>query len=151
MCAAIIAYFPFIFVINKNRRPLLWSMTIQPVLGLYGLYLVKDNISKMRTKIYRIQIIPKFSPRWFDDSNCIKGLCLVMYNLLTPLARVRLTKHYTTKTKRYVQIIVYPGERDLTNIFRPNTKINRNNRLWPIYTNQVESPDVYRVHAQDAG
>jgi len=68
---------------------------------------------------------------------------LVIYNLLTPLARVYLSKYYINKTttmyrslriqgnriNNYVQIIAYPGERDLTNIFRPDTEINRNNRL----------------------
>ena len=48
---------------------------------------------------------------------------MVMYNLLTPLTRVRLSKHYTTKTTTiYVQIIAYP--RDLINKFRLNTEIN---------------------------
>ena len=57
MCAAIIAYIPFIIVINKNilnRRPLMWSMTIQPVVAVYVLNPVNDNIdSKMRAKKYR--------------------------------------------------------------------------------------------------
>jgi len=35
-------------------------------------------------------------------------------------------KKYTTKTTTMYR---YPGEWDLTNIFRPNTEINRNSRL----------------------
>jgi len=46
-----------------------------------------------------------------------------MYNLLIPLACVRLSKHYTTKTT-----IMYRSmriqEQDLTNIFRPDMEIN---------------------------
>ena len=40
-------------------------------------------------------------------------------------------KKYTTKTTTMYR---YPGEWDLTNIFRPNTEINRNSRLQPIDT-----------------
>jgi len=36
-----------------------------------------------------------------------------MYNLLTPLTRVHLSKHYTTKTT----IIAYPGERENFSIY----------------------------------
>ena len=60
-----------------------------------------------------------------------------MHNVLTPLTRVSLSKHYTTKTTtKYLllYIIVYPRERDITNIFIPNTEIKGNNRLYPIYT-----------------
>jgi len=46
----------------------------------------------------------------------------------------------------YVQIIVYRGERELTNIFRPDTEINGNNRLsyryidlYIVVTKQSES------------
>jgi len=59
-------------------------MTIQPVVGVYGIYPVNDNISKMPANRSKLQII--LTP------------FLVMYNLLSPLARVRLSKHYTTKT-----------------------------------------------------
>ena len=52
---------------------------------------------------------------------------------------------------------MYPGERDLTNIFKPNTEINGNNRLKSINiltetpdTNRVESPDTNGVCANDA-
>jgi len=34
-----------------------------------------------------------------------------MYNLLTPLARVRLSKHYTTKTTTMLFVIVLPISR----------------------------------------
>jgi len=57
-------------------------MTIQPVVGVYGLYPVNDNMQRCK-----IQIILK--------------LCLVMCNL-TPLTRVRLSKHYTTKTNQHI-------------------------------------------------
>ena len=63
---------------------LLWSMTIQPVVGVYELYSVNDYI--------------KLSSQWFDYTNYIYGFCLVMFILLTPLACVRLSKHYTLKT-----------------------------------------------------
>ena len=59
-------------------------MTIQPVVGVYGIYSVNDNISKMPANRSKLQII--LTP------------FLVMYNLLSPLALVRLSKHYTTKT-----------------------------------------------------
>jgi len=40
-----------------------------------------------------------------------------MYNLLTQLARVRLSKHYATKTTMYRSLRIDQGERDLTNIY----------------------------------
>ena len=77
MCAAIIAYIPSILVINKNilnrRAPAVkYDQTAAvPVVGVYGLYPVNDNISKMRAERCKIQIILKHSPRWFDDTNYI--------------------------------------------------------------------------------
>ena len=47
-------------------------------------------------KEMNILIIFKLSPCWFYDTNNMYGM--VMYILRTPLARVRLSTHYTTKT-----------------------------------------------------
>jgi len=58
------------YLIIWAHLPLLWSMTIQPVVGVYCLYPVNDNISKMRTKRCKIQTL-KLSLCWFDDTNYI--------------------------------------------------------------------------------
>jgi len=49
-------------------------MTIQPVVGVYGLYLVNDNISKMRTKRCKIQITLTPLIWWCQSySGCLIG------------------------------------------------------------------------------
>ena len=81
-----------------------------------------------------------------------------MYNLIIPLARVRLSKHYTAKTTTMYRSLRIKGNGIyITKIFRPDTEITGNNRLQPIDTLTespdtygVESPDTYRVCAKDA-
>jgi len=67
--------------------------------------------------------IQKLSPRLFDDTNYIEDVCLVMYNLLHPLARVRLSKHYTTKPISMYRLLRIQGKlRNLTDIYCVRTK-----------------------------
>ena len=93
---------PFIIVINKiilNRKAPAVKNDHAANSGSFRPLPVNDNISKMRAKRCKIQIVLKLSPCWFNETNYyIKGVCLVMSTLLTPLARVRLSKQYTTKT-----------------------------------------------------
>jgi len=56
-----------------------------------------------------------------------------MSNLVTPLARFHLSKHYTTKTTIIYRSLLYPQERDLTNLFKPNTEITAFNIAY-LYT-----------------
>ena len=57
-------------------------------------------------------------------------ITLVMCNLLTPLACVRLSKHYTAKTTTMYRSLCIKGNGIyITKIFRPDTEINGNNRL----------------------
>ena len=91
------------------RPPLLWRMTIQPVVGVYCLYPVNDNISKMRSKRCKIQITQTLILLiWWHQ---------LYLGCVFSLARVRLSKHYTTKTATiYSKINEIPSLRVLWKI-----------------------------------
>jgi len=71
-----------------------------------------------------------------------------MYNLRTPLAHIGLSKHYTTKTTTmYRSLYIDQGERELNNIFRPDTEINGNNWLSYRYIDGNPANILYRTQA----
>ena len=127
MCAAIIAYIPLLIVVNTNilnRSP---TVKYDRTASSGGLWpeTTRSTITSARCgqRDANSHPVDLMTPIIFRV--CLWSCKISYFHWHMSVCQT----FYTTKTTTMYRSLVYPGERDLTKIFRRNTKINGNNRL----------------------